>query len=341
MALDPGFTTGRPYVYVLYAFDKAPNSTSSRAGATRARRRRAPTADGCVITGRLSRLERHRRRDGPDRGLLPAVPEPLGRLDRLRARRHAVRQLGRRRVVQLGRLRPGRQPGQPVRRSAGGTLTPPTAQGGALRSQSFRRPGGADRLARRRDPAREPGHRRRRGRQPGDRQRRPAAPPDRRLRLPQPVPLHVPARHRRDLVGRRRLEHLGGDQPHAGRRRRSATTAGRATRARRAWAPTTRSTSTTARRSTAQGAAAVTAPYFAYNHADKVVARRELHDRLLVDLRARVLHRQRVPGRLPRRAVLQRLLAQLHLGHVQGRQRAARTRRPGRPSPARPTARCG
>jgi glucose/arabinose dehydrogenase len=26
MALDPGFTTGRPYVYVLYAYDKAPNS---------------------------------------------------------------------------------------------------------------------------------------------------------------------------------------------------------------------------------------------------------------------------------------------------------------------------
>ena len=32
------------------------------------------------------------------------------------------------------------QPGQPVRRPAGRTLTPPTSQGGALRSQSFRRP---------------------------------------------------------------------------------------------------------------------------------------------------------------------------------------------------------
>src|SRR3954471_14073916 len=27
MAIDPGFTSGRPYVYVLYAYDKAPNST--------------------------------------------------------------------------------------------------------------------------------------------------------------------------------------------------------------------------------------------------------------------------------------------------------------------------
>ena len=34
MALDPGFTTGRPYVYVLYAYDKAPDSTQSHAGAT-------------------------------------------------------------------------------------------------------------------------------------------------------------------------------------------------------------------------------------------------------------------------------------------------------------------
>ena len=36
-----------------------------------------------------------------------------------------------------------------------------------------------------------------------------------------------------------------------------------------------------------------------------------------------LLHRRRVPGRLPGRAVLQRLLAQLHLGRVQGRRRAA------------------
>ena len=56
IALDPGFTTGRPYVYVLYAYDKAPPAHARRAGATGARRRPAPTADGCVITGRLSRL---------------------------------------------------------------------------------------------------------------------------------------------------------------------------------------------------------------------------------------------------------------------------------------------
>src|SRR5215207_8542219 len=49
MALDPGFTTGRPYVYVLYAYDKAPwgDGCPTPPG---------PTADGCVISGRLSRL---------------------------------------------------------------------------------------------------------------------------------------------------------------------------------------------------------------------------------------------------------------------------------------------
>ena len=31
MALDPQFTTGRPYVYVLYAYDKAPDSERAAA----------------------------------------------------------------------------------------------------------------------------------------------------------------------------------------------------------------------------------------------------------------------------------------------------------------------
>ena len=72
-------------------------------------------------------------------------------------------------------------------------------------------------------------------------------------------------------------------------------------------------------------------------------AGRELHDRLVVDLRAGLLHRRRLPARLQGRALLQRLLAQLHLGHVPRRQRAAgpgdapdlpgRRRRPGVPHP--------
>ena len=78
------------------------------------------TDDGCVITGRLSRLVGGRRRDRPDRGLVPAVPEPLDRQPRVRRRRRAVRQRRRRRELQLRRLRAGRQPAQPVRGPAGG-----------------------------------------------------------------------------------------------------------------------------------------------------------------------------------------------------------------------------
>ena len=48
-----------------------------------------------------------------------------------------------------------------------------------------------------------------------------------------------------------------------------------------------------------------------------------------------------VPGRLQGRAVLQRLLAQLHLGRRTRAPTACRTWRPGRPSRRRPTARCG
>ena len=63
-----------------------------------------------------------RRRDGAGRGLVPAVSEPLDRLARVRARRDALLERGRRRLVQLGRLRtarqPVRRPGRPGRRAA-------------------------------------------------------------------------------------------------------------------------------------------------------------------------------------------------------------------------------
>ena len=81
------------------------------------------TADGCVVSGRLSRLQAAGNamtghRAGADRGLVPAVPEPLDRQPRVRRRRRALRQRRRRRQLQLRRLGPGRQPAQPVRRPA-------------------------------------------------------------------------------------------------------------------------------------------------------------------------------------------------------------------------------
>ena len=183
---------------------------TSRAGATAARRRRAPTDDGCVITGRLSRLNAAGAETVLIEDFCQQYPShSLGTIDfgpdgMLYVSRR------RRRVVQLGRLRPGRHPVNPCgdpaqrgRRAALAELPPrPRAQPATLDGAILRVNPDTGAAARR---------------QPGDRRRRPAAPPDRRLRPAQPVPLHLPPGHGRDLVRRRRLEHRRGDQPHAGR----------------------------------------------------------------------------------------------------------------------------
>ena len=91
-------------------------------------------------------------------------------------------------------------------------MTPPTAEGGALRSQDVRTTGdptGLDGTILRVEPR----HRRGDARQPERGQRRPERAPDRGPRLPQPLPDHRAARHERDLGRRRGLEHLGGDRP--------------------------------------------------------------------------------------------------------------------------------
>ena len=86
----PDFPTS-PYVYVLYAVDAPPGGTARR-GTTPARRRPGPTTDGCVVTGRLVRLQLSGDTiTGSPQVLLsdlvPAVPEPLDRRPRLRSRR--------------------------------------------------------------------------------------------------------------------------------------------------------------------------------------------------------------------------------------------------------------
>ena len=54
-ALDPGFTTGRPYVYVLYTFD-APIGGSPPTWGDNCPTPPGATGDGCVVSARLSRL---------------------------------------------------------------------------------------------------------------------------------------------------------------------------------------------------------------------------------------------------------------------------------------------
>jgi glucose/arabinose dehydrogenase len=53
--LDPAFTSGRPFAYVLYAYD-APIGGSPPTWGDACASPPGPTADGCVVSGRLSKL---------------------------------------------------------------------------------------------------------------------------------------------------------------------------------------------------------------------------------------------------------------------------------------------
>ena len=135
---------------------------------TTAPRRPGYTDDGCVVMGRAveaaAEARRHLDRAGgrADRRLVPAVPEPLDRHARLRARRLALRRRRRRRQLQLRRLRPGGQPPEPLRRPAGGRRRHPGRGHGRGRGAALAGPAHAGRPhdGRRRD---HPGRRRHRG----------------------------------------------------------------------------------------------------------------------------------------------------------------------------------
>ena len=221
----------------------------------------------------------------------------------------------RRRQLHLRRLRPGRRPGQPVRRPArAATHTPPTAEGGALRPRTCApratRPASTARCcASNPTPARAP-------RQPAGRGADRYA-PDRRPRLPQPVPVRVPPRHQRGLGRRRRLGRLGGDRP---RRRpdraRSATSAGPATRARGAMAAYDDRTWTCARPCTRRVRRTPRRCY-TYNHAAKVGAGENCSSGTSSISGVAFYDGRRFP-RAYQGAVLRRLRPHLHLGDVPG-----------------------
>jgi glucose/arabinose dehydrogenase len=56
LALDPAFTSGRPFVYALYAYNKEPGVTTFPRWADACPTPPGATGDGCVVSGRLSRL---------------------------------------------------------------------------------------------------------------------------------------------------------------------------------------------------------------------------------------------------------------------------------------------
>ena len=133
----PNFPTDAVRLRPLHVRPRPRRSAPAPSGARRWGSDPCPTPPGADLR-RLRRQrpalasaghrQRHDRgRAGAHRGLVPAVPEPLGRDGRVRPRRRALRERRRRRELQLRRLRPGRQPAQPVRRSAGGVGRDPDA----------------------------------------------------------------------------------------------------------------------------------------------------------------------------------------------------------------------
>ncbi len=139
MALDPQFTTGRPFVYVLYTHDAAIGGTAPRWG-DQCPDPPGSVADGCVVSGRLSRLA-----GGTEQVLIEGWCQQYPS--------HSVGSLA---FGSDGALYASGgdgasfnfadygQDGNPVNpcgdppNGAGGSTTPPTAEGGALRSQDLR-----------------------------------------------------------------------------------------------------------------------------------------------------------------------------------------------------------
>jgi glucose/arabinose dehydrogenase len=160
LAVDPGWPA-RPYVYVLYTYDALPGGTAPRWGVAGQTADSCPsppgaTTDGCVVTGRLTRLTA-----GPG-GVWTGTEHVLLRDWCQQFPSHSVADLtfgpdgalyvsagdgASFNYVDYGQA--GGSPGSPTPRNAcgdppgavGDLLTPPTAQGGALRSQDLRTPG--------------------------------------------------------------------------------------------------------------------------------------------------------------------------------------------------------
>jgi glucose/arabinose dehydrogenase len=149
LALDPQFPA-KPFVYVLYTYDAAIGGTAPRwgvAGQTSdgCPTPPGPTGDGCVVSGRLSRLEANGNTAGPEQVLLEDWCQQFPS--------HSIGDLvfGADGALYVSggdgasfNYDDYGQSGSPVNpcgdppAGVGGNETPPTAEGGSLRAQDIR-----------------------------------------------------------------------------------------------------------------------------------------------------------------------------------------------------------
>jgi glucose/arabinose dehydrogenase len=157
MALDPAFPT-RPYVYVLYAYG-VPLSGATPSWGDACPTPPGPTTDGCVVSGRLSRLTASgSTMTGAEQVLINDWCQQFpshsigtllfGRDGKLYVSGGEGASFNGVDYGQLGGTYAGdlANPCADPPGAAGTALSPPTAQGGALRSQSARRSSGPVRL---------------------------------------------------------------------------------------------------------------------------------------------------------------------------------------------------
>jgi len=168
LALDPGFPAN-PYVYVLYAHDAAIGGTAPRWGSVGGTSDGCPTppgatADGCVISGRVSRLQANGNvMTGPEQVLVEdwCQQYPSHSVGSLAFGADGALYVSGGDGASFNFTDWG-QDGSPLNPcgdppgGVGAALTPPTAEGGALRSQDLRSsadPTGLDGAILRIDPA--------------------------------------------------------------------------------------------------------------------------------------------------------------------------------------------
>jgi glucose/arabinose dehydrogenase/PKD repeat protein len=153
MALDPGFPT-RPYVYVLYTYDKELTGSAPRWGTPGAYSDPCPsppgaTADGCVVTGRVTRLTASGNVSTGSEDVLITdwcQQYPSHSIGSLQFGADGMLYVSGGDGASFNFVDYG-QDGNPLNpcgdppAGTGGVETPPTAEGGALRSQDLRTSG--------------------------------------------------------------------------------------------------------------------------------------------------------------------------------------------------------